>query len=89
MQNKSRGDGQHKMEAITSYCVTRKYTLSRTQILYLSSSIAISWNVLLTCPGSVFPILHLLVRLWVWFKAELLPEGKWQVAIVLPGADGG
>lgn len=66
MQNKSSGDGQHKMQAVM-YCITRKYSLSRIQILYLSSSTATSWNVLLTCPGRVFSILHLLVRLWVWF----------------------
>lgn len=54
------------MQAVTLYHITRKYSLSRTQILYLSSSTAIFWNVLLTCPGRVFPILHLLFRLWVW-----------------------
>ena len=69
------------MQAITLYRVTGKYSLSRAQILYLSSSVAISWNVLLTCPGSVFPILHLLVRLLVWFKAELPPEGKLQMVL--------
>lgn len=81
MQNKSGGDGQHKMQAIILYRVIGKYSLSTTQILYLSSSIAISWNVLPTCPRSVFPILRLLVRLLVWFKAELPPEDKLQMVL--------
>lgn len=43
----------------------------------------------LPCPGSLFPILLLLVRLWGCFKAEFPSEDKLQMAIVLPRADGG
>ena len=38
---KGQRDGQHTIHAVVSYRVTGKYSLSRTQILNLSSSIAI------------------------------------------------
>lgn len=49
----------------------------------------ISWNVLLTPLGSLFPILHLLISLLGCFNTEQPPEGKLQSAIVFLAADGG
>lgn len=92
----SRGDGKQQMQAIHLYRVTRKYSQSRTQILYLSSSIPIPWNSLLTCLGSVFSHIASFVKLLVWFKAELPSQrqsadgdwitwSRWGVKIIPPG----